>query len=135
MTDDPTNSTASSLVRKVKAEARTVGVLTKPDRRQQGESQMQWLEMLQGRRFQLGSGYFVVKNNPDATVDHATARVEERDYFLREEPWATSWNRYSDRFGTLQLQTFLSQKLTAQIIKRFVAIPIVQDKKFLIGLI
>lgn len=134
MTDDPTNSTASSLVRKVKAEARTVGVLTKPDRRQQGESQMQWLEMLQGQRFQLGSGYFVVKNNPDAAVDHATARVEEREYFLREEPWATDWNRYSDRFGTLQLQTFLSQKLTAQIIKRFVATPIIQDKNFLIGL-
>lgn len=121
MTDDPTNSTASSLLRKVKAERRTVGVLTKPDRRQQGESQVQWLEMLKGQRFQLGSGYFVIKNNPDSSVDHATARAEEREYFLKEEPWAKAWNRFSDRFGTLQLQTFLSQKLTDLIIKRFVA--------------
>lgn len=117
MTDDPTNSTASSLLRKVKAERRTVGVLTKPDRRQQGESQVQWLEMLKGQRFQLGSGYFVIKNNPDSSVDHATARAEEREYFLKEEPWAKAWNRFSDRFGTLQLQTFLSQKLTDLIIK------------------
>lgn len=120
MTDDPTNSTASSLVRNVNAETRTVGVLTKPDRHQQGESQMQWLEMLKGQRFWLGSGYFVIKNNPNSAVDYGTARAEEREYFLREEPWATAWNRYSDRFGTLQLQTFLSQKLTAQILKRSV---------------
>ncbi|MCJ1463834.1 hypothetical protein MMC07_002443 [Pseudocyphellaria aurata] len=117
MTDDPTNSTASSLVRDVNAHGRTVGVLTKPDRHQQGESQTQWLEMLRGQRFQLGFGYFVVKNNPDSTIAHATARAEEREYFLREEPWANAWNRHSDHFGTLRLQTFLSQKLTAQILK------------------
>lgn len=127
MTDDPTNSTASSLVRNVNAEARTVGVLTKPDRHQQGESQIQWLEMLKGQRFWLGSGYFVVKNNPDSTVDYVTARAQEREYFMRAEPWAVAWNRYSHRFGTLQLQTFLSRKLTAQILKRFVKKPIIQD--------
>ena len=32
MTDDPANSSASKLIRDEKAEARTVGVLTKPDR-------------------------------------------------------------------------------------------------------
>lgn len=119
MTDDPTNSTASSLVRKVNAQSRTVGVLTKPDRQQQGESQLQWLEMLKGQRFELGFGYFVIKNNPDPAVEYATARAEEREYFQKEEPWAADWNRYSDRFGTLKLQTFLSKKLTAQILKRF----------------
>lgn len=120
MTDDPTNSTASGLIREENAQTRTVGVLTKPDRHQQGESPVQWLEMLKGQRFTFGEGYFVIKNNPDPNVDHATARAEEREYFLTEEPWAMAWNRYSDRFGTFQLQTFLSQKLTAQILKRSV---------------
>lgn len=38
MTDDPANSSASQLIRELKAEARTLGVLTKPDRRQVGEA-------------------------------------------------------------------------------------------------
>jgi len=37
MTDDPANSSASKLIRKIKAEVR-IGVLTKPDRYQKGES-------------------------------------------------------------------------------------------------
>ena len=121
MTDDPANSTASDLIRKVKAEARTVGVLTKPDRVQQGESFDQWVQMLSDQRFRLGYGYHVIKNNPDPTVDNATARAEEKNFFSTEQPWATSLNRFSDRFGTLQLQTFLSHKLTAQIKARYVS--------------
>ena len=38
MTDDPANSSASQLIRELGAEARTLGVLTKPDRRQVGEA-------------------------------------------------------------------------------------------------
>lgn len=42
MTDDVANSSALSLIKELKAEARTVGCLTKPDRRQEGESMDQW---------------------------------------------------------------------------------------------
>lgn len=120
MTDDPANSTASDLIRKVKAEARTVGVLTKPDRVQHGESLEQWVQILNGERFRLGFGYHVVKNNPDTAVDHTSARKEECDFFETEEPWATDLRQYGDQFGTLKLQTFLSHKLTAQIKARSV---------------
>lgn len=114
MTDDPANSTAFDLVRKVKAEARTVGVLTKPDRVQKSESFEQWIDVLSGRKFKLGFGYHVIKNNPDPEVDHDTARQEEREFF-QGTPWTTELSQYAARFGTLQLQTALSHKLTAQI--------------------
>ena len=123
MTDDPSNSNASVLIRRAKAEARTVGVLSKPDRIQRGESLSQWVKILSDRRFRLGFGYFVIKNNPDPTVDHATARAEEEAFF-RGSPWSTSLDEYRTRFGTVQLQTFLSDRLATQIKSRFVLLVI-----------
>ena len=123
MTDDPANSSASRLIREVKAEARTVGVLTKPDRYQHGESLDQWVQVLTGRKFRLGFGYFVVKNNPDPRVDNVTARSEEDVFFANEEPWSQTLGAYADRFGTFKLQTSLSHKLTAQIKARYVLFP------------
>ena len=118
MTDDPANSTASRLLRDLKADCRTLGCLTKPDRLEASESLEQWIKILQGERFPLGYGYHVIKNNPDPRVDHATARSEETAFFNKEEPWTSILSVYQDRFGTLQLQTSLSQLLTAQIQKR-----------------
>lgn len=120
MTDDPANSSASRLIRDEAAEIRTVGVLTKPDRVQEAESLDQWIQILAGQRFELGHGYHIVKNNPDPNVNHATARAQEKEFFTRNTPWSTDLKEYNDRFGTLQLQTFLSQILTAQIKDRFV---------------
>ena len=115
MTDDPANSSASRLIREVKAESRTVGCLTKPDRMQEGESVEQWVQILGGQRFRLGFGYHVIKNNPDVRVNHALARQEEVAFFEDQEPWAVTLNAYAERFGTLNLQTTLSQRLTVQI--------------------
>jgi len=120
MTDDPANSSASRLIRDVRAEGRTVGVLTKPDRVQRAESMEQWSQILNGEKFVLGHGYHIVMNNPDTNVDHATARAQERKFFEENEPWATELKNFERRFGTLQLQTALSTKLTAQIRVRYV---------------
>lgn len=119
MTDDPSNSNASVLIRCAKAEARTVGVLTKPDRIQNGESLSQWIQILENKRFLLGLGYFVVKNNPDPMVDHTIARKEE-DEFFRSPPWSTGLKQFRNRFGTLQLQAFLSDQLASQMKARLV---------------
>lgn len=119
MTDDPSNSNASVLIRRAKAEARTVGVLTKPDRIQHGESLAQWVQILENKRFLLGLGYFVVKNNPDPVVDHPIARTEE-DEFFRNPPWSTGLKQFRNRFGTLQLQAFLSDRLATQMKARLV---------------
>ena len=64
MTHDPQNSRASRLIKDLKAQDRTVGCLTKPDRIQQGESLDLWLDILNGKSYRLGFGYHVIKNNP-----------------------------------------------------------------------
>ncbi|PYI33163.1 hypothetical protein BP00DRAFT_455720 [Aspergillus indologenus CBS 114.80] len=115
MTNDATNSSAARLMREVKsAKARTLGVLTKPDRIQSGESYVQWLEILEGDKFKLGHGYYVIRNNPDPTIQHAQARREE-DAFFASEPWATELAAYQEKFGTRKLQTALSSLLLDQI--------------------
>ncbi|KAI4256668.1 MAG: hypothetical protein LQ352_001986 [Teloschistes flavicans] len=120
MTDDPANSTASKLVHKLNGQNRTIGVLTKPDRVQSGESMSQWIDILNEKKFKLGHGYYVVKNNPDPTVSHAVARQEEDEFFSQREPWAKSLYAHQKRFGTLKLQGILSKLLTEQIRERYV---------------
>lgn len=115
MTDDATNSSAARIVREIPgASARTLGVLTKPDRVQHGEGYEQWREILSGNKFCLGHDYYVVCNNPDPLVTHAQAREEEAMFFSRP-PWATELAPYGARFGTRKLQTALSKLLLRQI--------------------
>lgn len=114
MMDDPSNSNASVLIRRAKAEARTVGVLTKRDRIQRGESLLQWMQIFGNKRFLLGLGYFVVKNNSDPLVDYAISRTEEEEFF-RNPPWSSGLKQFRNRFGILQLQAFLSDRLATQM--------------------
>lgn len=117
MTDDPTNSSAARIVRDIKgAKARTLGVLTKPDRLSSYESFEQWGEILEGKKFNLGHGYFVVRNNPDPDVEHAQARQEEEKFF-GEPFWSGNLATFQHRFGTRHLQSALSTVLMEQIQK------------------
>ncbi|KAF9888697.1 hypothetical protein FE257_008455 [Aspergillus nanangensis] len=114
MTDDATNSSAARIMRDVPgAKQRTLGVLTKPDRIQTGESIKQWEEILEGDKFALGHGYYIVRNNPDPSISHALARHEEAAFFATP-PWNTMVS-YRNRFGTRQLQGALSNLLLDQI--------------------
>ncbi|KAJ0426342.1 P-loop containing nucleoside triphosphate hydrolase protein [Aspergillus carlsbadensis] len=115
MTDDVMNSSAARIMRDIRgAKTRTLGVLTKPDRVQMGESYSQWIEILEGDKFSLGHGYHVVRNNPDPSVEHSVARHEE-DEFFRIAPWSTDLASYHERFGTRNLQSALSNLLFQQI--------------------
>ncbi|KAI9926844.1 hypothetical protein AWENTII_011479 [Aspergillus wentii] len=116
MTDDATNSSAARIIgeNKNSAKRRTLGVLTKPDRIQTGESFSQWTGILEGEKFKLGHGYYVVRNNPDPTIEHAQAREEEAEFFA-SSPWSTELCCYQDKFGTRRLQTALSNLLLEQI--------------------
>ncbi|KKK15836.1 hypothetical protein ARAM_004549 [Aspergillus rambellii] len=115
MTDDVMNSSAARIMRDVRgAKGRTLGVLTKPDRVPHGESYAQWIEILEGDKFSLGHGYYVVRNNPDPSVEHSQAR-EEEDSFFASHPWITELAVYQDRFGTRHLQSALSSLLYQQI--------------------
>lgn len=111
MTDDATNSSAARIVREVKATHRTLGVLTKPDRVEEIE---QWADILNGNKFHLGCGYYVVRNNPNPAVEHRQARSEE-DIFFSTCPWTTALAPFQSRFGTRNLQSALSRLLIQQI--------------------
>lgn len=116
MTDDATNSSAARLVRNIKgAKERTLGVLTKPDRRDSSEVFDQWLEILEGTKFKLGHGYYVIRNNPDPIVSHAQARSEE-EIFFETNMWKVDLAAFKDRLGTRNLQSALSDLLMRQII-------------------
>ncbi|KAI9372884.1 P-loop containing nucleoside triphosphate hydrolase protein [Aspergillus egyptiacus] len=115
MTDDVMNSSAARIMRDVRgAKYRALGVLTKPDRVQAGESYEQWNEILEGDKFALGHGYYVVRNNPDPSVEHSVARREE-DEFFESPPWVSELAPYRERFGTRNLQSKLSHLLFQQI--------------------
>jgi hypothetical protein len=116
MTDDATNSSAARLVRDIKgAKERTLGVLTKPDRLASSEAFVQWLEILQGNKFRLGHGYYVVRNNSDHLISHAEARDEE-ELFFTSSMWKGQLSSFQDRLGTRKLQAALSDLLMRQIL-------------------
>ena len=87
----------SILIKEIKAEARTVGCLTKPDRMDSGQALDQWIRILRGEEYQLGLGYHVIKNNPKPEVDHTTARKQEAALFSQNESWTTELTMYKQR--------------------------------------
>ncbi|KAJ4298987.1 hypothetical protein N0V90_004231 [Kalmusia sp. IMI 367209] len=84
------------------------------------------LEVLNGIKFGLGHGYFVVKNPDqlelDSGLSHQEARKQERNFFAMTEPWRTSLQAHRGRFGAGNLQQYLSEKLASQMIKALPAI-------------
>ncbi|CAN9127666.1 unnamed protein product [Alternaria alternata] len=127
--NDIANSTAGGIARKLNATDRCIGVLTKPDRLPAGSRYEKLKAVFDQKRFALGHGYFVVKNldqdeiNQDLT--HQQARIREQEFFAEGEPWATDFVDYGRRFGTLNLQRFLSGKLAEQITKK---LPIIDQE-------
>jgi hypothetical protein len=116
LNNDIATSAAGGLVRTHESEARCVGVLTKPDKSAEVSEELR--DVLNGTEFPLGHGYFVVRNLSQPEIDqglaHHDARQRERHFFSRA-PWTTDFQQYESRFGTPNLQTFLSKKLAALV--------------------
>jgi hypothetical protein len=97
-------------------------VLTKPDRLPPGSRHDKLQDVFDKKRFALGHGYFVVKNLGQDEINqgltHQQARLQEQQFFGQEEPWAMTFEDYQPRFGTPNLQRFLSRKLAEQITKK-----------------
>ncbi|MCJ1478410.1 hypothetical protein MMC13_007090 [Lambiella insularis] len=110
MSHDVANCIAAGIISQVGAQQRTTSVLTKPDCVQPGSSLSQWTSLIRNK------AYHVVKNNPNPKIDHTVARLEEIEYFKTHEPYATALAQFADQFGTFNLQSALSAKLTAQIL-------------------
>jgi hypothetical protein len=104
-------------------------VLTKPDLLPAGSSDSPLQKVLSNAELKFGYGYFVVKN-PDQVMlnnrlTHHDARFQEQEFFTTKQPWNTSLRSYRGRFGTPNLQHFLSKKLAGQMIK---ALPVIYDQ-------
>lgn len=115
---DIETSTTFRYIKDCKATSRCAGVLTKADLLQSGPGKAKYIQqLLGGKKFILGQGWYITKQLSQAEVDdhtdHAEARRREAEFF-RREPWA-SFNDLQDRFGIPHLQGAVSRGLTDHI--------------------
>lgn len=120
MSADPGTSRASAIIGQHKAENRTIGVLTMPDRLSKGSTHMDYDSILRGKTHILPRGYFVTKqpdNNfkPEEFDYHVQAREEEESFFNSDSRWTGEWQDFRHRCGTRAIQTYLSQEFARLI--------------------
>ncbi|RVD89523.1 uncharacterized protein DFL_000527 [Arthrobotrys flagrans] len=124
MKDDAVNQSAAQMARKL-GPNRTIGALTKPDTVLGGEHD-QWIKILRGHEHRLPHGYFVTRQPSQQQLlkrmSHPEARRLEDDFFNGEDPWNTELADLSERFGTVNLQKYLSKQLANLIRQRLPAI-------------
>lgn len=77
----------------------------------------------------MGHGYFVVKNLNSDEIDrgltHQDARRLEQQFFSTVAPWSTDLQPYQSRFGTINMQHFLSAELGKQVMLK---LPIIHSQ-------
>jgi dynamin 1-like protein len=112
--DDMANNPAIKLVQKLdKHKKRTIGVITKVDKMDEGQDATHFLN---GSDFKLNHGYIVVKcrsqkdNDDELTIDEA--KMNEKEYF-ESHPEYTKWlhmvgiKNLSDKLSVLLVQSIL----------------------------
>ena len=116
MTSDYDTSNAFGMILTLKADSRTLAVMTKPDRFPATDSMESFLGMLSGANGpRMEHGYHVVMMDPDLTLSHAAATQKEENYFKNNERWATLGEAYHQKLGRQKLSerlSFLLQKAT-----------------------
>jgi GTPase SAR1 family protein len=104
-------SQAHSLVFRLKAGDRTVGVLTKPDKLDKHLTHEQWVEVLNENAWTLGHGYFVTKQPGKASENNYELAREEETRFFKSNKWVSMFPAPEDRLGTVRLGEALSSWL------------------------
>ncbi|KAH8110473.1 P-loop containing nucleoside triphosphate hydrolase protein [Phellopilus nigrolimitatus] len=117
---------AFELARKYDPEGRrTIGVLTKPDRIEEGEEH-RWIQYVKNEEEPLELGWFCVKQPDPAQLRRGItweeARAKEKTFFTTKEPWCSLT---SQNLGTANLVERLSDTLSDLIAKR---LPELQDE-------
>ncbi|KAF2998648.1 hypothetical protein E8E13_007813 [Curvularia kusanoi] len=120
--NDVANSIAAGLARKLEVTDRCLGILTKPDRLPPLSSSAELAGILDGHKFAMGHGYFVVKNLSSDQIQqgftHLDARRMEEEFFSSVAPWSTDLQHCQTRFGTLRLQQYLSSQLGNRVLSK-----------------
>ncbi|PHH69282.1 hypothetical protein CDD80_6864 [Ophiocordyceps camponoti-rufipedis] len=116
MNSDAENSSTFRLTRKLKATARTIGVLTKADLLPEGNHE-QWLNIMKGQAHHTGLGYFITSRPPGKDLEDLTKW--ERSVFEEQsfERWPRTFEEFMPRCGIEKLITFLSHKLGEEFVK------------------
>lgn len=78
MANDPGVSTTSNIIKKSKAEKRTISVLTMPDRLQQGKAHDDYDAIFHGKKYILPRGYFVTKQPGQPSCSNLAEIIIER---------------------------------------------------------
>ncbi|KAK4444520.1 P-loop containing nucleoside triphosphate hydrolase protein [Podospora aff. communis PSN243] len=111
MNQDAENSYAFSLIRKMRAGSRCVGIMTKADLLPEASSTT-WLSMLKGEAHQTGLGYFVTSRQGE---DLEEQNKMEEAFFNRTadiaRDWPSAFDDFKDQCGVEKLKAFLSRKL------------------------
>ena len=89
-----------------------LGILTKPDLLgTEANAVVQYRDILSGKKYHLGGGYHVVKNEADPAIENTTARENEKRFFETDERFARDLAEFSDKFGTGKLNDRLEKML------------------------
>ncbi|GAB1526660.1 hypothetical protein RhiTH_009832 [Rhizoctonia solani] len=110
---------------------RTIGVLTKPDRIEQGQ-EYQWIPLITGQRNPLTNGWFVTKQlsakEREEGAKWEDARARESEFFVTTKGWSDIVDRYRDNLGSKGLAMKLGEVLSKEIHKRLPAIRLEVDR-------
>lgn len=109
MTNDYDTSKALGIVLDLKAESRTLAVMTKPDLYPMQNPLDGFLTLLSGSSGpRMEYGYHVVMMDPDDSLSHAAAMQKESEYFGNNERWATLGPIFQQKLGVRKLSKTLS---------------------------
>ncbi|KAJ9144120.1 Interferon-induced GTP-binding protein Mx [Pleurostoma richardsiae] len=125
MNVDPETSSAFTIIRQLRAQDRTIGVMTKADLLPRA-GHSQWLAMLEGTQHMVGLGYYITSRTPQQALSKQHAAEEA--FFNRQlqgSVWPLEFEAFDDRCGVDCLVRFLSQKLGHEFSK---SLPEVQQK-------
>jgi GTPase SAR1 family protein len=100
--------------------ARTLGIITKPDKTETPEREAQFLELARNENIKFKLGWHVLRNRAPNEMD---ATSEERKRTEKKFFQSTSWSQLGpDKFGIETLRTKLSQELIKHIIHEMPAV-------------
>ncbi|KAF9880583.1 dynamin family protein [Colletotrichum karsti] len=121
MNVDAETSSTLSIIRNLKAQQRTIGVMTKADLLPEG-NYAQWLSMLDGQRHRIGHEFFITSRPSDRKLEDQQRWEEAYFHDGASERWPEEFHRFRERCGVEKLKAALSEKLGKEFAKNLPSI-------------
>ncbi|KAF4832207.1 Interferon-induced GTP-binding protein Mx3 [Colletotrichum siamense] len=121
MNVDPETSSTLSIIRDLRAQQRTIGVMTKADLLPEG-NYAQWLSMLSGERHRIGHEFFITSRPSDRKLEEQQLWEEAYFHDNSSARWPEEFHSFRDRCGVEKLKTALSEKLGKEFAKNLPSI-------------